>query len=100
MSIKIYDKVTVKECPTTGFDRFYVGDKEISDAQYKAIKYASKRRDLCFLVDEDPYLCYSHKALLIQFFSESAKDGDIQGAPRSVYHRYKRALLCFLQVED
>lgn len=99
MTVKIYDKVIVKECPDTGLDLFFVGDRQISESEYKRIKYGSKRTELTFLVDSDFDLCHTHKALLIQFFSESAKDGDLQGAPKIVYHRYRRALLCFLQAE-
>lgn len=74
--------------------------KAVSDsdamANERKQRYLKRRVDLCFMVEEDFDLPATYQALLTNFFSDAAKDGDLQGPTKQVYHRYRRALLCFV----
>jgi hypothetical protein len=56
------------------------------------------RQQLLFLVESDFDLCYQHKALLLNFFENTALLGDLKGRPDIIYHRYRRALICFMAI--
>ena len=56
------------------------------------------RQKLAFLVEADFNLCYQDKAILYDFFENYALEHDLKGRPDIVYHRYRRLLICMLQV--